>query len=109
MGWFGFRDVFSETRRAGGAGCQTCRIADFQIGGARNVTVAAGVKARETADGEVCATSQGLLEWRQYPVASSRNHLKQCQNGLYTFSLMCEHPNLARRLALVRGEVWRGI
>jgi hypothetical protein len=47
-------------RLARSAGFQTCCIADFQIGGSWNVTEAAGLEARDTADLEVCATSKHL-------------------------------------------------
>jgi hypothetical protein len=42
------------------AGFQTCRVADFQIGGASEVVRSAGLETgletRDTADLEVCAT-----------------------------------------------------
>jgi hypothetical protein len=41
---------------ARGAGFQTCRIADFQVGKALEITRFAGFETRDTADLEVCAT-----------------------------------------------------
>ena len=38
------------------AGFQTCRVADFQVGGALVVVRPAGLETRDTADWEVCAT-----------------------------------------------------
>jgi hypothetical protein len=43
-----------------GAGFQTCRAADFQIGESWNFLSAAALEARDTADWEVRATTQAL-------------------------------------------------
>ena len=43
------------------AGFPTCRIADFQIGGACGVVLSAGLETRDTADLEVCATLVAAL------------------------------------------------
>jgi hypothetical protein len=57
---FGLLDGFSGIRPARSAAFQSCRVADFQIGESCILPVAAGLEARDTADLEVCATSQAL-------------------------------------------------
>jgi hypothetical protein len=46
----------------GGAGFQTCCIADFQIGGASEHRALAGLETRDTADSEVCATLAAAMD-----------------------------------------------
>ena len=66
--------TFHELARRRSAGFQTCRIADFPIGGAlRNRARciggrSAGLETRDTADLEVCATARGFI----FPLRDSK-------------------------------------
>src|SRR5437016_11162174 len=50
------RKLGDEATPCCSAGFQTCRVADFQIGGRVNGVRSAGLETRDTADLEVCAT-----------------------------------------------------
>jgi hypothetical protein len=94
------RRVTRRCRRS--AGFQTCRIADFQIGGSHGNPRLASLETCDTADLEVCATTNSTPFHRSIPQSSStairfrRRRRGQRQAGLA--GLRRRHNDHLRRL-----------